>query len=120
MFPELKLTKKVTVELPRIVVEKPREVERWRFYVLSTDIEARGHMRNCLGYSLRTSQGDATEFRERIGMTILAGEARRETCKDRVAESASERRRARIERGGDVPEEPRDKYDEQAVRRRIW
>ena len=40
MVPELKLTKKVTADedesglmLPRIVAEKPREVERWRFHV---------------------------------------------------------------------------------------
>ena len=42
-------------------------------------------------------------------MTILAGEARREICKDRVAERKRVRgkRGARIERGaGDVPEEP--------------
>ena len=40
MNPELTLTKRVTADeentrfiMPRIVVEKPREVERWRFYV---------------------------------------------------------------------------------------
>ena len=39
----------------------------------------------------------------------MAGEARRETCQDRVAERkrVREKRRARIERGaGDTPEEP--------------
>ena len=56
----------------------------------------------------------------------LAGEARMETYKDRIAERkrVREKRRARIERGaGDVPEEPRNKNDEQvAVRHagRIW
>ena len=62
--PELKLTKRVTADeegtilmMPRIVVEKPREVERRRFYVLSTDIEASGHVGSCPGYELLTSQG---------------------------------------------------------------
>ena len=48
---ELKLTKKVTVgkegagpPLPRIVVERAPEVEPRRFYVLSADIEAHGHI----------------------------------------------------------------------------
>ena len=125
VIPELKFTKKVTVDeegtvfkLPRFVVEKPQEVERRRFYVVSTDIEARGHMGSCLGVALLTPQGEATGFRERIGTTILAREARRETCKDRVAERkrVREMRRARIERGaGDVPEEPGDKDDEQVA-----
>ena len=95
VIPELKLTKKVTTDeegtvfkLPRIVVEKRREVERRRFYVLSTDVEARGHMGSCPGYALLTSLGEATGFPERIGTTILAGEARREICKDRVSERA--------------------------------
>ena len=50
MNPELKLTKRVTADeegtrlmMPMIVAEKPPEVERWRFYVLSADIEAHGH-----------------------------------------------------------------------------
>ena len=54
VVPESKLTKKVTADeegtvfkLPRIVVEKPREVAKRRLYVLSTDIEARGHMGSC-------------------------------------------------------------------------
>ena len=102
--------------------------------LLSTDIEAYGHVGSCPGYELLTSQGEATkscrnEFRERVGTTverILAGEARRETCKDRVAERKRDRevRRARIElSAGDVPEEPRDKNDEQAggsTCGRIW
>ena len=127
VIPELKLTKKVTADeegmvfkLPRIVVEvsRSREIERGRFYVLSTDIEARGHMGSCPGYALLTSQREATGFRERIGTTILAGEARVETCKDRVAKRmrVREMRRAGIERGaGDVPEEPGVKYDEQVA-----
>ena len=46
----------------------------------------------------------------------LAGEARMETYKDRIAErkGVRARRRARIERGAvDVPEEPGNKTDEQ-------
>ena len=122
---ELKLTKRVTADeevfkLQRIVVEvfRAREVELGRFYVLSTAIEARGHMGSCPRYALLTSQGDATGFPERIGTTILAGEVRRETDKDRVAERKRVRgnRRVRIERGaGDVPEKPVDKYDEQVA-----
>ena len=133
MNPELKLTKRVTADeegmrfmMPRIVVEKPREVERRRFYVLSSDSEENGHVGSCPGYELLTSQGEAIkscryEFRERIGTiveSILAGEARRETCKDRVAERERDRemRRARIEPGaGDVPEVPREKDDEQVA-----
>ena len=94
MIPELKLTKKVTGDeeatgfmLPRIVTEKPPEVERRVFYVVSADIEAYGHMGSCPGYALLTSQGEATKscrnaFRERVGSTverILAGEARMES-----------------------------------------
>ena len=112
--------------MPRIVVEKPRAVERRRFHVLSTDIEAYGHVGSCPGYDLLASQGEATkscrnEFREQVGTTverILAGEARRETCKDRVAERKRDRevRRARIERGaGVVPAEPGEKDDEQVA-----
>ena len=51
----------------------------------------------------------------------LAGEARMETYKDRIAgrKQVRERRRARIERGtGDVPEEPGNKNDEQVAVRR--
>ena len=68
MNPELKLTKRVTADeegtrfiMPRIVVERPREVERGRFYVLSADIEAYGHVGSCLGYELLESQGEATK-----------------------------------------------------------
>ena len=76
-----------------------------------------GHVGCCPGCALLTLHGKATkprkdEFRERVGRIIdrsLAGEARMETHKDRIAERkrVRERRRARIERGtGDVPEEP--------------
>ena len=63
---ELKLTKKGTTDeegtklmMPRIVVDvsRYREVERRRFYIMSTDIEAPGHMGSCPGYALLTSQG---------------------------------------------------------------
>ena len=56
------------------------------------------------------------EFRERVGMTVektLTGEARIDTCKDRIAETerVKERKRARVERGaGDG-----DKDDEQVA-----
>ena len=72
---ELKLTKKGTTDeegmklmMPRIVVDvsRYREVERRRFYVMSTDIEAPGHMGSCPGYALLTSQGEAAGFRERM------------------------------------------------------
>ena len=61
------------------------------------------------------------EFRERVGMAVektWTGEARMDTCKDRIAERkrVREKRRARIERGAeDVPEEPRDTNDEQVA-----
>ena len=83
----------------------------------STFVYAHGHIGSCPGYALLTSQGEATGFRERIGTTILAREARR-VCKDRVAERkrVREMRRARIERGaGDVLEEPGDKDNEQVA-----
>ena len=76
--PELKLTKKVTVDkegagppLPRIVVEKAPEVEPRRFYVLSADIESHGHTGGCPGCAALASHGKATKphndgCRERI------------------------------------------------------
>ena len=93
---------------------------------MSADIEAYGHVGSCPGYELLTSQGEATKscrnaFRERfrtIVERILAGETRRETCKDRVAGRKRDRemRRARIELGAvDVPEEPGEKDDEQVA-----
>ena len=131
MITETRLTKKVIADeegagllLPRIVVEKSLEVERRRFYVLSADIEAHGHIGSCPGYALLASHGKATkprkdEFRERVGTIIertLTGEARMDTYKDRIAETerVKERKRARVERGaGDVPMEPGNRDDEQ-------
>ena len=78
VIPELKVTTKVTADeegtgfmLPMIVAEKPPEVERLRFYVVSADTEAHGHGGSCLGYALLTLQREATrscrnEFRERV------------------------------------------------------
>ena len=130
---ETKLTKKLITDeegtdrlLPRMLVKEPLEVKRGRCYVLSADIEAHGHMRSCPGYALLTSQGKVTkprrdEFRERVGTIverILAGEARRETHEDRIAETARvrEKRGAQIERGAeDVPMEPWNRDDEQVA-----
>ena len=60
---ELQLTKKVKADkegagppLPRIVVERIPEVEP-RFYVLSADIEARGHTGGCPGCAALASHG---------------------------------------------------------------
>ena len=68
MNPELKLTKRVTADeegtrfmMPRIVVEKPRDVERGRFYGVSADIEAHGRVGRCLGCELLKAQGEATK-----------------------------------------------------------
>ena len=84
-----------------MLVKEQLEVDRRRFYVLSTDIEARGHMGSCPVCALLTLQGEATGFRERIGTTILAREARSETYKDRVVgrKRVPENIRARIGRG---------------------
>ena len=76
------------------MVEKP-PVERRRFYILSADGEAHGHLGRDPGYALLVSQGKATkprkdEFRERVGTIIertLKGEARMDTYKDRIAET---------------------------------
>ena len=101
---ETKLTKNFITDeegtnrlLPRIVAEKTLEVERRRFYVLSADIEAYEHVGSCPGYVLLASQGKVTkprrdEFRERVGTTIekTTGEARMDTCKDRIAERSEE------------------------------
>ena len=125
---ETKSTKKFITDeegtdllLPKIV-----EVECRRFYVLSADIEAHGHMRSCPGYALLASQGKATkpredEFRKRVGTIIertLTGGARMNAYKDRIAETqqVKERKRARVERGaGDVPMEPGNRADEQVA-----
>ena len=130
---ETRLTKKFITDeegagilLPRMLVEKPPEVERRRLYVFSANIEAHGHIGSCPGYALLVSQGKATkprkvEFRERAGTIverILAREERMETNKERIAETerVRERKGARIERGaGDVPMEPVNRADEQVA-----
>ena len=94
------------------------------FDVLSTSIEAYGHVGSCRGYVLLTSHGKATkpqndECQERIRTIIertLTGEGRMDTYKDRIAETerVKERNRARVERGAvEVPVEPRNRDDEQ-------
>ena len=115
--------------LPRMLAEKPLEVECRKFYVWSANIEVHGHMGSCPGHALLTLQGKATkkprkdELRERVGRIIertLAGEARMETYKDRIAwrKRVRERRRAQVKRGtGDVPEEHRNQNDEQVAAR---
>ena len=95
--PELKLAKKVTADkegagppLPRIVVERAPEVEPKRFYVMSADIEAHGHIGSCLGCAALASHGKATkphndECRERIRTIIervLMGKARMNAYKE--------------------------------------
>ena len=116
--PELKLTKQVTSDkgaetpLPRIAVGRIPEVEPRRFYVLSADIEARGHTGGCPGCAALVSHGRATkphnnECRERIGTIIdraLTGKARMNAYKDRVDETerVKERKRARVKRGEGV------------------
>ena len=127
MNPELKLTKRVTADeegtrlmVSRIVVEKPREVERREFYVLSTDIEAYGHVGSCPGFDLLTSRGEATKIprarrndcRENLGGRSQEGNKQGQSRRKRDRGM----RRARIERGaGDVPEEPGEKRDEQVA-----
>ena len=104
---ELKWTKQVTSDiegagppLPRIVVERIPEVAPRRFEVLSADIEAHGQTGSRPGCAALASHGRATkprnnECRERI-RTIID---RTLTCKamnaykDRVAETASERKK---------------------------
>ena len=133
--PELKLTQIVTADkegagppLPRIVVERTPKVEPRRFYVLSADIGAHGHIGVCPGCAALASRGRATkphndEYRERIRTFFerpLAGKARMNAYKDRIAETerVNERKGARVERGaGDVPLEPGNRDDERmAVR----
>ena len=61
------------------------------------------------------------KFRERVGTIVertLTGEARMDTCKDRIAETerVREEKRARVERGaGDVPVERGNREDEQVA-----
>ena len=57
-------TKLAIEDQPRIWVEKPREVERRKLYVLSANIEAHGHMGSCPGYALLTLHGKATKPRK--------------------------------------------------------
>ena len=66
--PDLKLTKNVTADkegagppLPRIVVERAPEVEPRRFFVLSADIEAHGHIGGCPGCAALAPHGKATK-----------------------------------------------------------
>ena len=86
--------------LPKIVAEKPPEVECRKLYVLSSKTEAYGHIGSCPGYALLSLRGKETkprkdEFRERVGTFFertLAGEARMETYKtESLRESDSER-----------------------------
>ena len=121
---ETRLTKKFITDeggagllLPRTVTEKPPEVERRRFSVLSADVEAHGHIGSCPGYALLVPQGTAAkpskdEFRERVGTIIertLTGEARMDTYKDKIAETerVRERKRARTERSAGGTREQR-------------
>ena len=86
---ETRLTKKFITDeegalllLPRMLVEKPPEVERGRLYVVSADVEAHGHIGSCPGYALLASQGKAAKLREWERLHIertWAGKARMET-----------------------------------------
>ena len=108
-------TKLAIEDRPRMLIKEPLEVECRNVYGLFANIEAHGHMGNCLGRALLILLGKVTkprkeEFREQIGRIIertLAGEARMKTYKDRIAERkrVREKRRARIERatGGMCP-----------------
>ena len=125
MAPELKLTNQATSDkegaeppMPKIAVEIIPEVEPKRSYVLSADIEARGHTGGCPGCAALASHGRATtthnnECRERIRAIIertLTGTARMNAYRVSVAEThrVKERKRAQVERGaGGVPMEPR-------------
>ena len=110
--PELKLTKRVTADkegagprLPRIVVERAPEAEPRRFYVLSADIEAHGHIGACPGCEALASHGKATkphndECRERIRTIIertLTGEARMSAYKDRIVRQSESKRGKELE-----------------------
>ena len=124
MITEIRLTKKTIADeegtallLPRVVIEKSLDFERRRFCVLSSNVEAHGHIGSCPGYALLTSHGKATkprkdELRKRVRTIIersLTGEARMDTYKDRITETerVRERNRARVERGEvNVPMKP--------------
>ena len=65
--PELKLTKRVAADkevagppLPRIVVERAREVKPRIFHVLSADNEAHEHTGGCPGCAALASHGNHT------------------------------------------------------------
>ena len=67
---ETRLTKKFITDeegagllLPRIGTDKPPEVERIRFYVLSANVEAHGHIGP--GYTLFTSPGEEAKPRKK-------------------------------------------------------
>ena len=47
--------------LPRNGADEPPEVERRRFYVLSANVEAHGHIGSGPGYTLFTSHGEETK-----------------------------------------------------------
>ena len=75
------------------MAEKTPEVERRRFYVVSADIEAHGHMGSCPGYALLASQGKSDKTTERMNSEseserllkkTLTGEARIDTCRGQV------------------------------------
>ena len=80
---ETRLTEKLITDeegagllLPRIVAEKPPEVECRRLYVLFADVKAQGHIGSGPVYALLVSRGKATkprkdEFRERVGTESL-------------------------------------------------
>ena len=115
--PEVRLTKKVTVDqegagppLPRVTVERIPETEPMRFYGLSADIEAHGQPGGCLGCAALTSHGRATKphddecperLRTRFART-MTGKAWMNADKDRIAETerTKEKKRARETVGG--------------------
>ena len=83
-----------------IAVGRIPEVEPKRFYVLSADIEDHGHTGGCLGCAALASHARATkphnnECRERTRAIIetLTGKARMNAYKERVAETASRRKK---------------------------
>ena len=99
-----------TEDQPRMLVKEPLEVECRKFYVLSANIEAHGHMGSCPGYALLTVHGKKRQnWQEKPG----AKHTRTESLE---RERVRGRKRARIERGtGDVPEEPGDRNDEKVA-----
>ena len=116
--PELKLTKKVTADrrsgtpLPRIVVERAREIEPGSFYDLSADIAAHGHTGGCPGCAALATHGRATkphddDCRERIRTIIertVTGKARMNAYNDRIAETERVKERGKELELGEVQE----------------